>query len=46
MPVTVAVHDGFDGDFLLLDFDEAQHRLHRVPRAGAVYIQVQDQVRA
>ena len=31
MPVTVVVDDGLDGDFLLLDFDEAQHRLHRVP---------------
>ena len=24
MPVTVASHDGLDGEFLLLDFDEAQ----------------------
>jgi hypothetical protein len=43
VPVTVAVHDRLDGNFLLLDFDEAQYQLHRLP-PGAVYIQDQDQV--
>lgn len=44
MPVSVAVHDGLDGDFLLLDFDEAQSIGYVEYPAGALYIQDQDQV--
>jgi hypothetical protein len=44
MPVNVAVHDGLDGDFLLLDFDEAQSIGYIEYPSGAVYVQDQDQV--
>jgi hypothetical protein len=44
MPVEVAVHDGLDGDFLLLDFDEAQSIGYIEYQNGAVYVQDQDQV--
>ncbi|GAB3483645.1 DNA-binding XRE family transcriptional regulator [Amycolatopsis cihanbeyliensis] len=46
MPVTVAVHDGLDGDFLLLDFDEAQSIGYIEYPTGAIYVQDQDQVAA
>ena len=46
MPVTVAVHDGLDGDFLLLDFDEAQSIGYIEYPTGAIYVQDQDQVGA
>lgn len=44
MPVGVTVHDGLDGDFILLDFDEAQSIGYVEYPAGAAYIQDQDQV--
>ncbi len=44
MPVSVAVHDGLDGDFLLLDFDEAQSIGYIEYPTGAIYVQDQDQV--
>jgi DNA-binding XRE family transcriptional regulator len=46
MPLSVAVHDGLDGDFLLLDFDEAQSIGYIEYPAGAIYIQDQDEVEA
>jgi hypothetical protein len=46
LPVTVAVHDGLDGEFLLLDFDEAQDIGCIEYPTGAVYIQDQDRVGA
>ncbi len=42
--VTVAVHDGLDGDFLLLGFDEVQGIGYIEYPTGAIYIQDQDQV--
>jgi DNA-binding XRE family transcriptional regulator len=45
MPVSVAVHDGLDGDFLLLDFDDAQSIGYIEYPVGAFYVQDQDQVR-
>ncbi|MGH3614537.1 MAG: helix-turn-helix domain-containing protein [Pseudonocardia sp.] len=44
MPVGVAVHDGLDGDFLLLDFGEAQSIGYIEYQNGALYVQDQDQV--
>ena len=44
MPVGVAVHDGLEGDFLLLNFDEAQSIGYIEYPTGAIYIQDQDQV--
>lgn len=44
MPVEVAVHDGLDGDYLLLDFEEAQSIGYIEYQNGAVYVQDQDQV--
>lgn len=46
MPVSVTVHDGLDGDFLLLDFEEAQSIGYVEYPAGAIYVQDQDQVGA
>jgi hypothetical protein len=46
LPVTVAVHDGLDGEFLLLDFDEAQGTGYIEYPAGVIYIQDQDWVGA
>lgn len=46
MPVGVTVHDGLDGDFLLLDFDEAQSIGYIEYPTGAIYVQGQDQVAA
>jgi hypothetical protein len=43
LPVTVVVHDGLDGDFLLLDFDEAQSIGYIEYPTGAIYVQDQDQ---
>ena len=45
MPVGVSVHDGLDGEFLLLDFVEAQSIGYIEYQNGAVYVQDQDQVR-
>jgi transcriptional regulator with XRE-family HTH domain len=44
MPVTRTVHDGLDGDFLLLDFAEAQSIGYVEYPTGAIYVQDQDQV--
>jgi transcriptional regulator with XRE-family HTH domain len=44
MPIDVSVHDGLDGDYLLLDFDEAQSICYIEYPSGAVYVQDQDQV--
>lgn len=44
IPTSVAVHDGLDGPFLLLDFAEAQSIAYIEYRDGAVYAQDQDQV--
>lgn len=46
MPLTVAVHDGLDGEFALLDFDEALSIGYVEFPNGAVYVQDQDQVSA
>ncbi|MEV0049037.1 helix-turn-helix transcriptional regulator [Saccharopolyspora shandongensis] len=46
MPVSVPVHDGLDGDFLLLDFEEAQSIGYIEYPTGAIYVQDQDQVAA
>ncbi|MEV0702244.1 DUF5753 domain-containing protein [Saccharopolyspora sp. NPDC050389] len=46
MPVSVPVHDGLDGDFLLLDFTEAQSIGYIEYPTGAIYVQDQDQVAA
>lgn len=46
MPVSASVHDGLDGDFLLLDFDEAQSIGYIEYPTGAIYVQDQDQVGA
>ncbi|MGH3902322.1 MAG: helix-turn-helix domain-containing protein [Pseudonocardiaceae bacterium] len=46
MPVSVSVHDGLDGDFLLLDFDEAQSIGYIEYPTGAIYVQDQDRVGA
>ncbi|QIS18909.1 helix-turn-helix domain-containing protein [Nocardia terpenica] len=45
MPTRVAVHDGIDDEFMLLDFDEAQSIGYLEFAAGALYVQDQDQVR-
>ncbi|MBO0850522.1 MAG: helix-turn-helix domain-containing protein [Pseudonocardia sp.] len=44
MPTAVAVHDGLDGPFQLLDFAEAQSIGYLEHRSGAVYVQDQDEV--
>ncbi|MET8774735.1 helix-turn-helix transcriptional regulator [Nocardia sp. NPDC004654] len=44
MPVTVTVHDGLDGDFMLLDFDQAQSIGYIEYPAGALYVQEAGQV--
>lgn len=46
MPVDIAVHDGLEGDFLLLDFEEAQSIGYIEYPDGAIYIQDQMQVAA
>lgn len=45
MPTSVAVHDGLDDEFMLLDFDAAQSIGYLEHAAGALYVQDQDQVR-
>jgi DNA-binding XRE family transcriptional regulator len=44
MPLAVTVHDGLDGDFMLLHFDDAQSIGYIEYPAGALYVQQQDQV--
>lgn len=44
MPVDVAVHDGLDGEFLLLSFDEAQSIGYVEYPDGALYVQDRGQV--
>jgi transcriptional regulator with XRE-family HTH domain len=46
MPLAVAVHDGLDGEFALLDFDDALSIGYVEFPDGAVYVQDQDQVSA
>lgn len=46
MPLAVAVHDGLDGEFTLLDFVEARSIGYAEFPDGAVYVQDQDQVSA
>jgi DNA-binding XRE family transcriptional regulator len=43
MPVSRTVHDGLDGEFLLLDFVEAQSIGYIEYPNGAIYVQDQDQ---
>jgi transcriptional regulator with XRE-family HTH domain len=45
MPSEVAVHDGLDGELMLLDFREAQSIAYMEFQDGAVYIQDQDRVK-
>lgn len=44
MPTAVAVHDGLDGDFLLLDFGQAQSIGYFQQPGGAVFLQDPDHV--
>ncbi|OLT13153.1 Cro/Cl family transcriptional regulator [Pseudonocardia sp. CNS-139] len=44
MPASVAVHDGLDGDFMLLDFDEAQSIGYIEYPTGALYLQEPEQI--
>lgn len=44
IPTTVAVHGSLQGDFLLLDFDEAQSIGYIEYAAGALYIQEESEV--
>jgi Domain of unknown function (DUF5753) len=44
MPSVVAVHDGLDGEFMLLDFREAQSVACVEFQDGAVYVQDRDRV--
>ncbi len=46
MPVSVTVHDGLDGEFILLDFDAAQSIGYVEYSNGALYIQDRDLVAA
>jgi len=46
LPTSVAVHDGLDGPFVLLDFAEARSIAYIEYRDGAVYVQDQDMVEA
>ncbi|GGU26662.1 helix-turn-helix domain-containing protein [Lentzea flava] len=46
MPTSVAVHDGLDGEFILLDFPEARSIGYVEFPDGAVYVQNHDQVAA
>ena len=39
MPLAVAVHDGLDGEFTLLDFDAARSIGYVEFQDGAVYVQ-------
>ncbi len=44
LPVSVTVHDGLDGEIMLLDFDHAQSIGYIEYPAGAIYVQQQDQI--
>ncbi|WP_327138895.1 helix-turn-helix domain-containing protein [Nocardia sp. NBC_01327] len=44
MPVDVAVHDGLDGDFIVLNFESARSIGYIEYPAGALYVQEEDQV--
>ncbi|NNH73816.1 helix-turn-helix domain-containing protein [Nocardia uniformis] len=44
MPTAVAVHDGLDGDFMLLDFCQAQSIGYIEYPSGALYVQEEDLV--
>ncbi|QIS09819.1 helix-turn-helix domain-containing protein [Nocardia arthritidis] len=44
MPITVAVHDGLDGDFIVLNFESARSIGYIEYPAGALYVQEEDQV--
>ncbi|ATL69891.1 helix-turn-helix domain-containing protein [Nocardia terpenica] len=44
MPVSVTVHDGLDGEVMLLDFDAAQSIGYIEYPAGAIYVQQLDQI--
>lgn len=44
MPSSVAVHDALDGDFIVLDFDEAQSIAYIEYSVGALYVQDPSQV--
>jgi transcriptional regulator with XRE-family HTH domain len=46
MPLSLAVHDGLDGEFTLLSFGEAQSVGYVEFPDGAIYVQDQDQVAA
>jgi transcriptional regulator with XRE-family HTH domain len=46
MPLSVAVHDGLEGEFALLSFEEARSIGYVEFPDGAVYVQDQDQVSA
>ncbi len=46
MPTSVAVHDGLDGEFILLDFPEARSIGYVEFPDGAVYVQNHDQIAA
>ena len=42
--INVAVHDGLDGEFTLLDFKEAQSIAYAEIQDGAIYVQSEDRV--
>lgn len=44
MPVSVPVHDGLDGDFIVLNFESARSIGYIEYPAGALYVQEEDQV--
>lgn len=44
MPVEVAVHDGLDGEFIVLNFEAARSIGYIEYPAGALYVQDEDQV--
>lgn len=44
MPITVPVHDGLDGDFIVLNFEDARSIGYVEYPAGALYVQDEDQV--
>ena len=44
MPLAVAVHDGLDGEFTLLDFEAARSMGYVEFQDGAVYVQDPDRI--
>ncbi|ASU77641.1 XRE family transcriptional regulator [Actinopolyspora erythraea] len=44
MPLSVPVHDGIEGEFMVLDFEQAQSIGYIEYPSGAIYIQNQEQV--